>query len=235
MRQLQLITFDLDNTLWPVEEVILRAERTSSRFLQEQFPEWQEQLSVPSLRAVRDQLVKDEQDYWKQLTRLRLDTLAQALTNLGLAYRDAQIAASQAFDVFYQERNRVNFFPHALTMLETLADRYILGALSNGNANLERIGINHLFRFHHSAESVGNAKPAAAIFNAALASAGVNARNAVHIGDHPQEDVDGARHAGFAAIWANLLDMEWPASLPPPTYRIHHLNELTDTLRLLND
>lgn len=235
MRRLKLITFDLDNTLWPVEEVILRAERASSQYLQQRFSELVEQLSVEALHRTRDQLVQNQSHYWKNLTRLRIDTLSQTLTQNGIAQQEANQAAQAAFDVFYHERNQVTFFPGALKVLETLADSYMLGALSNGNANLELIGIHDLFEFHHSAESVGEAKPAAAIFLAALSSAGVTARDALHVGDHPSEDIDGARRAGFATIWANLTDQTWPADLAAPAWCIRHLHELTDLVPLLDD
>lgn len=235
MRRLKLITFDLDNTLWPVEEVIHRAERASSQFLQQRFAELADHLSVTALHQLRDELVQDQSHYWKNLTRLRIDTLSQALMRQGVSQNEAQQAAQDAFDVFYRERNQVTFFPGAIRVLETLADSYILGALSNGNANLELIGIRHLFDFHHCAETVGEAKPNAAIFHAALDSAGVTPTDALHIGDHPSEDIDGARRAGFSTIWANLLEQSWPADLPAPAWRIRHLHELTDLVPLLEN
>ena len=72
--------------------------------------------------------------------------------------------------MFHDARNRVTFFPGALEVLETLADSYTLGALSNGNADLKRIGIRELFGFHHSAESIGRRKPEPDMFRAALRS-----------------------------------------------------------------
>lgn len=235
MRRLKLITFDLDNTLWPVEEVIRRAERVSSQFLQTRFAELAAQLSVPALHQRRDQLVHNQSHYWKNLTRLRIDTLRLTLQDNGISPSDAEQAAKEAFEVFYRERNQVTFFPGARHVLETLADSYMLGAISNGNANLELIGIRDLFDFHHCAESVGEAKPAAAIFHAALDSAGVVATDALHVGDHPSEDIDGARRAGFATIWANLLDQHWPPELLAPAWRIRHLHELTDLVPLLDN
>lgn len=48
--------------------------------------------------------------------------------------------------------------------------------------------------------SVGAPKPEGAIFEAALEAAGCAASEAVHVGDSPREDADGARAAGIAAL-----------------------------------
>lgn len=235
MPTLKLITFDLDNTLWPVAEVIERAERTSHQWLQARFPELAASLTLPALHRVRNRLVLNQRHYWQNLTRLRLDTLRLALTESGVPATDAKRAAHDAFDVFYRERNIVTLFPGARELLETLGQEYALGALSNGNANLERIGIRDLFLFHHNAESVGAAKPDAAIFQAALASAGVTAKQALHVGDHPEEDVAGARAAGMESAWANLLALPRPAALPADTPQIRTFSELTTLLRQRHD
>ena len=50
---------------------------------------------------------------------------------------------------------------------------------------------------------VGAAKPDTAIFERALAVAGVPRMAAVHVGDSLAEDVDGARRAQIAAVWCN--------------------------------
>jgi putative hydrolase of the HAD superfamily len=47
---------------------------------------------------------------------------------------------------------------------------------------------------------VGAAKPAPAIFEAALAAAGCSAADAVHVGDSPEHDVEGARAAGIRPL-----------------------------------
>ena len=39
MAALKLITFDLDNTLWPVDEVIRRAERRCAEWIAEKHPD----------------------------------------------------------------------------------------------------------------------------------------------------------------------------------------------------
>ncbi|GAA5131320.1 HAD family hydrolase [Alloalcanivorax gelatiniphagus] len=235
MTGLKLITFDLDNTLWPVDEVIRQAERVTSDWIADRHPDAARALTSERIRAVRDRLVREQPDYLNSLTRLRRDAMAETFLAAGFGEQEARHIAADAFQVFHEARNRVSFFPGALEVLETLADTYTLGALSNGNSDLKRIGIADLFQFHHSAESIGRRKPEPDMFRAALQSAGVEAGQALHVGDHPVEDVDAARRHGFQAVWANLIDLDWPGDLDRPDHHIHHLRELPDLLPLLDN
>ncbi len=235
MPTLQLITFDLDNTLWATAEVIPRAEQASSDYLQQRFPEIAEQLSVPALHQLRDRMIKAQSDYWTNLTKLRTDLLTLALTEAGIDKATAAQAAADGFEAFYVERNRVNFFEQALDVLSQLGEHHTLGAMSNGNANLDRIGIRGLFDFHLNAEGIGAAKPDAGFFDAALTEAGVNAADALHIGDHPLEDVEGARRSGLGAIWANIVQQPWPDDLPAPQHQVSHLADIPTTIKQIEN
>ena len=114
--------------------------------------------------------------------------------------------------------------------LESLASRYKLVAVTNGNARLERIGIDHLFHAVVSARTAGAAKPARPIFDAAVSAGGAAAHETLHVGDHPEFDVDGARAAGLVAVWLNRNGHEWPDSLEPPDRTIADLSELDEML-----
>ncbi|MCG8393160.1 MAG: HAD family hydrolase [Pseudomonadales bacterium] len=235
MSKLKLITFDLDNTLWPVDEVIRRAEKACSDWIADHHPEAAHALSAEKVRTVRTELIRENPAYLDNLTALRQDAMTRAFTLHGYSRSEARQIAEQAFLVFHRARNQVTFFPGAREVLETLADSYLLGALTNGNADLQQIGIADLFAFHHSAETIGKRKPAPDMFQAALGSAGVSAGQAMHVGDHPLEDVNAAREHGMHAVWANLIDLDWPVELERPRHHIHNLYELTDLVPLFDD
>jgi putative hydrolase of the HAD superfamily len=76
-----------------------------------------------------------------------------------------------------------------------------------------------------SSAMVGAAKPAPALFEAALAAAGCSAADALHVGDSPSKDIDGASRAAIAAV---LIDRngEWPQA----PARIESLAELPGLL-----
>ena len=235
MSNLKLITFDLDNTLWPVDEVIRHAEKTCSDWIADHHPEASAALSAEQVRAVRTALLKENPQYLDNLTALRQDAMSRAFMAHGFREKEARRIALDAFKVFHAARNQVRFFPGAREVLEQLADSYMLGALTNGNADLKMIGIDGLFAFHHSAETIGKRKPAPDMFAAALSDAGVRPSQAVHIGDHPLEDVHAAREHGMHAVWANLVDLEWPVDLEHPSHRINNLQEIPDLIPLFEE
>lgn len=234
MAKIKLITFDLDNTLWPVDEVIRRAEQQCRTWIEDKHPDAAALMTVAKVRAIRDQLLRDDARYLHNLTALRRDALARGFRDAGYSDAEATRVAQQAFDVFHEARNQVMLFPGAREILTHLADRYILGALTNGNADLRLIGLADLFAFHHSSETIGRRKPEPDMFLAALKSSGSRADQALHIGDHPLEDVGAALEHGFGAVWANLLSQRWPQELPEHPHRIQTLPELRDLVTLLD-
>lgn len=49
------------------------------------------------------------------------------------------LLADEGYDLFYAERNRVEFYPDALDALHRIAAQVPVAALSNGNADLRAI------------------------------------------------------------------------------------------------
>jgi putative hydrolase of the HAD superfamily len=63
-----------------------------------------------------------------------------------------------------------------------------------------------------------------------LDEAGVAADRAVHVGDDPEADVEGARRAGVKAVWLNRSGAYWPDSITAPSHAISTLAELPPLL-----
>ena len=66
--------------------------------------------------------------------------------------------------------------------------------------------------------------------NAAVSVGGAAAHETLHVGDHPEFDVEGARAAGLRAVWLNRDGHEWPGGLTPPERTISNLRELDELL-----
>lgn len=215
MSQLRLITCDLDNTLWDVQSIIVRAEQQMLAFLAAEYPALTERFDRASLHELRLQIQQEQPEIAHDLTALRKGVLRRALQQSGYDDATANSGSEAAFAVFFQGRNTVEFYPGALDALAELAREYPLYALSNGNADIRRIGLGHLFRKHLSAADVGAAKPDPRIYRAALAHAGVAPGQALHIGDHPEQDIDAARRVGMKTVWTDFHGLAWPADLAP--------------------
>jgi FMN hydrolase / 5-amino-6-(5-phospho-D-ribitylamino)uracil phosphatase len=218
-----VLSFDLDDTLWPVGPVIAAAERQLLSWLRGRHPEIVSGHDLESLRALRDGVAQRFPERSHDLTFLR----HRALKDLFGAAGHAESLADAALEVFFSARNRVEFYDDVRPALSRLRDRYQLFAISNGNADLHRCGIGDLFAGHVTAIAAGAAKPDARIYAALLEMAGVEAAQVLHIGDDPLADVIGATRAGMQAVWLNRDGREWPAAFAAPPRTVSTLAEIT--------
>lgn len=226
MHRIRAITLDLDDTLWAIEPVIRRAEADLWDWLGDHYPAIGERFSREASLELRNQVMKD---YWHKshdFRFLRKTVLARMAEASG--YTDALV--EDAFAVFDAARNRVDLFPDVEPALSALADRFTLVAVTNGNANLEVIGIRHLFHDVVTAVDAGAAKPARPIFAEAVRRAGVEFHETLHVGDHPELDVAGAANAGLKTAWMNRVEADWPDHLAPPDATVSTVRELHDLL-----
>jgi len=105
-----------------------------------------------------------------------------------------------------------------------------VAAVSNGNADLARIGIGELFAFQLGSREFGAAKPDPGIFHAACARLGVERTHVLHVGDHAEMDVAGAMRAGLRGCWINREAQAWSHTAPPPDLQFDTLTGLADWL-----
>lgn len=222
MRNIRTITIDLDDTLWDTLPVLKRAERRMYGWLAEHYPRIVEMFPPEKMWDIRKQVVADHPHMTHNLTFLRRTVLAHMGDAAG--YGDDYVDG--AFEVFDDARNDLELFPEVRPALEALRERFVLIAVTNGNARLDKIGADDLFRDIVYAEQVGAAKPDVRIFDAAVAVGGAGKQETLHVGDHPKYDVEGARQAGLKAVWVNRNGAEWPAELPAPERTISHVGEL---------
>jgi 2-haloalkanoic acid dehalogenase type II len=217
-----VLSFDLDDTLWPVGPVIAGAEDTLFSWLRARHPQAVSGHSIESLRAQRAQVAERYPERGHDLTFLR----HRALKDLFAAAGHDESLADDALEVFFSARNRVEFYADVRPSLLRLRQRYRLFALSNGNADLRRCGVADLFAGHITAAAAGVAKPDPRIFAHLADMAGVGAGQVLHIGDDPLADVVGATRAGMQAVWINRDGREWPAAYAAPARTIRTLEEI---------
>ena len=165
-------------------------------------------------------------DYKHDLTFLRKMVLSRIAISVG--YRPDFI--DKAFQVFDEIRNDVDIFPGVIETLEILKKNFKIIALTNGNANLETIGINHLFDEVVTPIKAGAAKPSSEIFKIAVDLGGARSSETLHVGDHPELDVDGAHKAGLKTVWVNRNKNNWPEQYADPDIEVCHISELVDYL-----
>lgn len=225
---IRAVCFDLDNTLWDVWPALVRAERAVYEFLQERYPRIAANLTIEAMRAARERVMLTHPHQSHDFSFLR----KQALREHAIEYGYPQSLAEEAFDVFLIARNQVELYEEVRPMLERLRRKYRLFSASNGNADLQRIGLAHLFERSVAARDVGVLKPHLAVFMKVIESTGLEPHQVLFVGDDPELDVEGARRAGMHAVWINRTGAEWPALWNPPPYSVRSLHELGSLLCL---
>lgn len=208
---IRAVAFDLDNTLWEVDPVIARAEACWLDWLRENCPRIPERLSIDDLRASRLELAAREPHNAHDFTYLRIASLAQHARECGY---DESIS-EQAFEIFIAARNQLELFPDVRPGLARLRTRYALASLSNGNADLGRIGVAELFSVALNARGIGAAKPDRRCFERLAQDLGLEPREVIYVGDDPLLDVEAARAAGLPTAWMNRTGVPWPTTVLP--------------------
>jgi putative hydrolase of the HAD superfamily len=165
---------------------------------------------------------KIERDWWRAL-------VAAVFERAG-GVSDFEAFFAELYDLFARAECW-RLFPEVPEVLAELKGRGVrLGVVSNWDSRLPKIleglGIAGYFDFVLASAHVGAAKPAARIFEEALARAGVAGAEAVHIGDSCEDDVHGARRAGLHAVWLDRADGGWPRHAVEGVHRVQSLRAL---------
>lgn len=225
--KIRAITLDLDDTLWPIWPTIERAEKALSAWLGLQAPGAAAVFSDPHARlAVREHVVRTQPEIGHDLSALRRESIRFALYR---ANEDTRLA-EPAFEVFFAERMRVELFDDARPALAFLAARFPVVALSNGNADVGRVGLGEFFVAGLSAREFGVGKPDPRIFHAAASTAGVASDAVLHVGDDAALDVLGGLGAGMQTVWVNRSEHLWTHDVYPHE-TVATLSELCDLLQ----
>lgn len=221
------LTIDLDDTLWPVMPALERADRDLDNYLRQHYPLVAQTWPIPAMRELRASVAAERIDLAHDFTAQRYITMQKAFDACGMT--EAPLDA--LWEIYASARNSVELYPDALPALERLRAMHPVASLTNGNADLERIGLHLHFAHHIASRDIGSAKPDAKIFLAAAERLGVAPENILHIGDDPELDVVGARDAGMRTAWINRAGHPWPGMLGvAPDLDLPDLSALVDWL-----
>lgn len=233
--KISVITFDLDNTLWDVGPVIIKAEQAQQKWLLQHRPDAAEAFDQEGLLEFKKAVWKDHPELCHHISQMRIQMLYELQLAAGYSEEKARSGAQQAFDVFFAERHKVDLYADALNVLKLLAQRYTLGALTNGNADIYKTDAAQYFDFAFSAEDMGASKPDPAMFQAALKNTGVIAENVIHVGDDPEHDIRGAKDIGMHTVWVNIQQKAWPDGANRADIEIASLRQLPDAIDQIVD
>lgn len=221
------LTLDLDDTLWPVLPALEKADRELDAYLRQHYPEVARAWPIPAMRALRAEVAAERIDLAHDFTAQRHITMQRAFLACGID--DAPLEA--LWNVYFTARNSVELYIDSLPALERITALRPVASLTNGNADLDMIGIRAHFAHHISARDTGAAKPDLRIFTAAAERLGVLPGEILHVGDDPELDVVGAREAGLRTAWINRSRHPWPGALgAAPDLDLPDMGALADWL-----
>ncbi|MFN0160542.1 MAG: HAD family hydrolase [Burkholderiales bacterium] len=221
--EIDAVILDLDDTLWPIAPVIDRAEAALADWVREHAPAVGAIWDINTLRLMRASILAERPELRNDVLALRRGTIAAVFAEAGAP----AALAEDAFGFFRAQRQNVRFYPDALPALDRLAQRFRLGVISNGFADLRTIGIDARFDAVVSAHEVGAAKPDARIFAACAERMGLDPAAMLYAGDDPGNDVLAPKAVGLHAAWINRHGRSWPDEHPLPTGDVPEFPDLT--------
>ena len=216
MSKIKLITFDLDDTFWDIRSTIINAEINSRKWSEDKIGEKIEWGTFEDFMKIRSELVKEDSSLEYDLGMLRKKTIAYHVKKFFQDTNDLNEFIEDAYNFFLGERHKVTFYDGVIEVLEELSSKYRLGVLTNGNADVNKLGIGNLFDFSISSMDVKSNKPNQAHFVKASELSQVAFKDTLHVGDHPVNDILGARELGINTIWFNLNNTNWDIDNNPP-------------------
>ncbi len=226
LASIKAITFDLDDTFWDCEPVILSAEETLYQWMHQHTPHVTNENSTEQLREHRMGMYTRFPELATDVTAMR----KKALTEIFERYGYGTSKVEDAFAVFYKARSQVVLYEGVVELLKDLSARYALAAITNGNADLDLIGIADYFDDIQCASLTNPPKPEPDMFLKSAAVMGVSVSQILHVGDNPQTDVVGGLNAGTQTVWFNQMQATWPEKLPRAHFEVRSIAELKELI-----
>ena len=231
MPEIKLITFDLDDTFWDIKSTIINAEINSRKWIEDRIKKKIEWGTFDDFLEIRNELIKKNPSLDYDLGLLRKKMIAYHTQKYFKHEKDLDEFIEEAYSFFLEERHKVEFFNDVITVLEKLSLNYKLGVLTNGNADIKKLGIDYMFDFSVSSMDVKSNKPDQGHFVKAKELSQINFHNTLHVGDHPVNDVYGARELGINVMWFNPNNLVWDIDENPPI----QFNKWSDFENLLEE
>lgn len=224
----QAVTFDLDDTLYDNGPIIRRA----TAILQDYFAAEHPAIAalVPShWYSCRKAAIEQDPRLSSDMTRLRKAVLQRLAELAGYSVEQGEQLAETGYQVFYRARSDFRIDKNIYSLLSELSNHVPIVAITNGNVDLQQVGIDHLFSACYQANIHAPMKPSPVMFERALAQLNLAAEEVLHVGDHLIKDVWAANKVGLQSAWYACnrpMNLRSESCRILPTVQLHTLNEL---------
>ena len=146
MRNIKLITFDLDDTFWDIGPPIIKAEKETRHWLSEKVPgiNWGD---FNDFIDLRNQLVRQNSSLEWDISELRKEFYKHKLKELLDDSAKVNDLVKQAYKIFIEKRHDLKLYDGLVDCIKSLSKRFTLGILTNGNADINNFSIGKNFSF----------------------------------------------------------------------------------------
>eukprot|EP01063_Lacrimia_lanifica_P024444 TRINITY_DN3234_c0_g1_i1.p1 TRINITY_DN3234_c0_g1~~TRINITY_DN3234_c0_g1_i1.p1 ORF type:complete len:248 (+),score=30.16 TRINITY_DN3234_c0_g1_i1:86-829(+) len=232
----RVLCFDLDDTLWSVEEGIKKAEAELVRGLAKQHPEHASHfVDAEKLKAVKATVYERETDLLERCDygEVRRRVMMHGLLLGGMCQEAIDAAIGDIMERwFYLRSSCCAKFPHADEVLAQLSLEYEMVAVTNGNARLDHAGIADYFHHHITPMHEGmKPKPCRSMFLKALDLTGTSPEHVVMIGDDKEKDIAPAIDLGMKAVLVDVLGGKACPTVPESVRTITCLSALPTVIK----
>ena len=214
-KKIKMITFDLDDTLWDNRPTILKAEIDTRNWIEDKVGEveWGD---FNDFLSLREELIKEDASIKWDISKLRKEIFRKKISHITPSNLRDEIV-DEAFNIFINKRHEIELFDGVEEALNFLSKKYVLGILTNGNANVYKFKIGKYFKFAISSLEARDSKPNRAHFDKALEFVDdISFDQMLHIGDHQVNDILGAYNLGIDTLWFNNNNEKWSQDFPKP-------------------
>lgn len=228
------IIFDVDDTLY---DQTLPFKKAARNYFKQSFTDEELTNLYIASRKYSDALFYKSTTGEVSVLELQVYRITEACRefDITLRYQDA-IDFQKAYLV---EQQKITLFKEVEEILDSLLRKNKqLAVLTNGEKHHQTMKIKQLglekwipeAHFFISGE-IGHAKPAAEVFDIIENNLHLDKTKTIYIGDSFENDVVGAKQAGWHSLWLNHRNREMPDTLHKPDYVINHASELLTVFR----
>lgn len=229
---IKALSFDLDDTLYDNQPIIHNVEKQMVTWLHTHHP-ISANYTLEQWGQLKFELVENDPNLKHDVTLWRQTQIEQGLIRLGYTEEEASKAAKEGIQHALWLRNQIDVPEESHRTLQLLSEHFPLVAITNGNADVNQIGLDQYFDLVLRAGPDGRSKPARDMFQTASAHLGLKAENILHVGDHLISDVSGAKRWGFSACWINTTDLTLAETKSVDTLPDVEISQISELLQLL--
>ncbi len=231
MSKLELVLFDLDDTLYPEMQYVMSGFRHVSRKL---FPteDMQNEVYCKMIELFSKDRGHVFDNLAEELIRKGFDDLPGGL--------GPDTLARYMIDEYRNHVPRITLYKDAQHVLDKLRSKGLkLGLVTDGTAEIQRkkveaLNLQRLFHCTIYTDELGPGrkywKPSCYPFQLALDKMALSAQEACYVGDNPSKDFEGPSRLGMSTVWVRRESGVYSDACmhTEPTFQISSLVELEE-------